>query len=211
MREDDPEVVQARQELEKLTSDAQRLSALHEAKSVAFQSVSRVVQAIEDWPKRGRPHGTALQDCDGPEPKPLKGETVTDAVETPAPTRSRAAGRRPSHLQFLLPKFLLQAAHACDGRATGAARRAPDVSSLVEHDRSIAFPTTRNRSVEQPSRATPLTQNTRYSGHLHDLGRRHVGPGSADNIKIVHSESQCGASCRACLPKYASPEPGASV
>jgi len=124
MREDYAEVVQARQELEKLTADAQRLSALHEAKSVAFQSVSRVVQAIEDWPKRGRPHGTALQDCDGPEPKPLKGETVTDAVETPAPTRSRAAGRRPSHLQFLLPKFLLQAAHACDGRATGAARRA---------------------------------------------------------------------------------------
>ena len=84
-----------------------------------------------------------------------------------------------------------------------AQQGAPDVSSLVEHDRSIAFPTTRNRSVEQPSRATPLTQNTRYSGHLHDLGRRHVGPGSADNIKIVHSESQCGASCRACLPKYA--------
>jgi hypothetical protein len=82
-----------------------------------------------------------------------------------------------------------------------AQQGAPDVSSLVEHDRSIAFPTTRNRSVEQPSRATPLTQNTRYSGHLHDLGRRHVGPGSADNIKIVHSESQCGASCRACLPK----------
>ena len=92
-----------------------------------------------------------------------------------------------------------------------AQQRAPDVSSLVEHDRSIAFPTTRNRSVEQPSRATPLTQITRYSGHLHDLGRRHVGPGSADNIKIVHSESQCGASCRACLPKYASPEPRASV
>jgi hypothetical protein len=55
MREDDPQVVQPRQELEKLADEARRLAELDQVRSEAWQSASRVVQAVEQWREMADP------------------------------------------------------------------------------------------------------------------------------------------------------------
>src|SRR6266478_4060145 len=50
-----PQVVQARQELEKLADEARRLAELDQVRSEAWQSASRVVQAVEQWREMADP------------------------------------------------------------------------------------------------------------------------------------------------------------
>jgi hypothetical protein len=88
LREGDPQVIEARRQLEKLADEAGRLTELYEARSAAFQSASRVVQAVESYLRDGLPGNTALQDYDGPPPQLLKNEDVLSALD-----RVRRRGR----------------------------------------------------------------------------------------------------------------------
>jgi hypothetical protein len=153
LRENDPQVIEARRQLEKLADEARRLSELYEARSAAWQSASRVVQAVESYLRDGRPGGTALQEYDGPEPKLLKGETVTDAIE-----RLRRRGRELKADQHRIRSAPFPSSHAkAQVRAqieALAQQGAPSVSNLIEHDRPISWPTQVLRSAvhaETPS------------------------------------------------------------
>jgi hypothetical protein len=66
-----------------MAADFTRQQELQEVRSAAFQSTSVALTNVEAWRLRdGRPHGTMLEDYDGPEPKLLKGEAgLLDAIE----------------------------------------------------------------------------------------------------------------------------------
>jgi hypothetical protein len=99
-----------------------------------WRSASRVVQAVETWPRDGKPHNTVLQDHEVEVPKLNKGETITDAIE-----RYRRRGRELKadlhRIQSALYPSgyisveLRQAAHARADRGTGAAGCASGVQS----------------------------------------------------------------------------------
>lgn len=142
LREDDPQVVQARQEFAKLAAEAQRLTELDQTRSAQWRSASRVVQAIEEYLQHGRPGGTALQNYDGEVPKLNKGETITDAVE-----RYRRRARELRADQHRIQSAPYPSSYAKQRMTTQiealAQAGTPDVASLVEHDRQITFATQR--------------------------------------------------------------------
>lgn len=78
----DARVVAAEKHLAKVTDDLRRLKERGEVRAQAWQAASAAKAACETWLRDGRPHGTVLEDYDGPEPKLLKGETsLLDAIE----------------------------------------------------------------------------------------------------------------------------------
>jgi hypothetical protein len=142
--ETDPLVAAAKKHLDKMTDEFKRLTELQEIRSAAFQTAGAALANVEAWLREGRPHGTVLEDYDGPEPKLDKGETVLDGIE-----RLRRRGRELKadlHRIASAPypskyaKALLR-----EAIETQAQRGTPDVSTLIEHgDRgSIIWPTLR--------------------------------------------------------------------
>jgi hypothetical protein len=139
LREDDREVVETRQRVEKFTDEARRLEALYEARITQWQSISRALQACEDWLKNGGiPVGVTLQDHEAEPPKLAKGENVIDAIE-----RIRRRGR-----ELKADLHRIQSAPYPSSYAKQRMREmiealaqigTPDVASLVEHDRPIEW------------------------------------------------------------------------
>ncbi len=121
--ESDPEVVLARQELEKLADEARRLEERNQRRTEQWRSASLVVQAVEDWLKNGRPGGVVLEEFDGRAAAVAEGRELVRCHRTLAPTRSRAARRRASHPIRAVSERACQAAHARAGRGAGSARR----------------------------------------------------------------------------------------
>ena len=75
-------MVTAEKHLDKMTADLKRLQERSEMRAQAWQAASAALSACETWLRDGRPHGTVLEDYDGPEPKLLKGENgLLDAIE----------------------------------------------------------------------------------------------------------------------------------
>ena len=61
-----PLVVTAEKHLDKMTADLKRLQERSEMRAQAWQAASAALSACETWLRDGRPHGTVLEDYDGP-------------------------------------------------------------------------------------------------------------------------------------------------
>jgi hypothetical protein len=140
LRENDPQVIETRRQLEKLADEARRLEERYEKRSEQWQSAARVVQAVESYLRDGMPSGTSLEDHASEVPKLLKGVTITDAIE-----RYRRRGR-----ELKADLHRVQSAPYPSSYAKAQMRAqiealavsgAPNVANLIEHDRKIEWPT----------------------------------------------------------------------
>jgi hypothetical protein len=110
------------------------MSELRDARSAAWQITSRTLANVETWLRIGRPHGTSLEDYDGPEPKLLKGENgLLDAIEN---RRRRVRELRADEHRIRSAPY---PSSYCKQRMREqveqlAQRGAPVVSGLIEHD-----------------------------------------------------------------------------
>ena len=110
------------------------------SRAATWQAASQVQSACEVYLRNGQPGNTTLEAVEVEPPKLNKGETVVDAIE-----RHR---RRVRELRADLHRiesapypssYAKQGMRAQIGQL--ARRGAPSVSSLVEHDQEIAWPT----------------------------------------------------------------------
>jgi hypothetical protein len=146
LRENDPQVLQARQELTKLTDEARRLAERYEQRSEEWQSASRALQAVETWLKDGGvPPGVVLQDHEGPKPTLNKNETITDAIER---HRRRVRELKADAHRIQSSPYPSSYAKKQMRAQIGALAMsgAPNVANLIEHDRQIEWPTQMLRS-----------------------------------------------------------------
>jgi len=139
LKPDDPRVIVAEQHLAKLVADQRRLNDRNETRSAAWREAGYPLVNVETWLRDGRPHGTVLQDYDGPAPKLLKNETVIDAIE-----RLRRRGR-----DLNADLIRIRSAPFPSAYVRGKIKRevealaqagAPLVSDVLEHDRSVVWP-----------------------------------------------------------------------
>jgi hypothetical protein len=141
LKDGDPRVVAARENLARLTDEAARINDRYETRSGAWQSASQTQSAVETWLRDGRPHGTVLEDDDEFKvPMVVKGESITAGIE-----RIR---RRVRELRADLNRIRSAPypASYCKAQARAqiealAQRGAVNVSRLVEHDGDLEFPT----------------------------------------------------------------------
>jgi hypothetical protein len=133
------QVIEAAKTLEKAIDEYRRVQDRQATRSAEWQASSRVLSACEAWLRDGRPSGTVLEDFDGPSPKLNKGETVLDAVE-----RLRRRGRELKADLHRIEGAPYPSSHAkakCRAEIEAlAARGAPDVTNLIEHDGKIEWP-----------------------------------------------------------------------
>ena len=137
--------IEAQRHLDKMTADFERLTERSEARSQTWRASSQALADCRGMAAEGRPGNTMLEDIEGEPPKLNKGESVLDAVER---LRRRVRELRADHHRVAsapYPSTYCKAAHAFAGRGV-ALRGAPDVSLLIEHDRDVAWPTTRQQS-----------------------------------------------------------------
>jgi hypothetical protein len=134
------------------------------------ETASAALASVETWLKSGRPHGTVLEEFDGPEPKLNKGETVADAIE-----RLRRRGRElcadlhriasaPFPSSYAEQRMRVQVeALAMQGE--------PDVTNLIEHDGKIEFQTMRVQSqligAERSLAFTEIEAATPFQAWMH--------------------------------------------
>ncbi|WP_354134414.1 hypothetical protein [Bradyrhizobium sp. S3.9.1] len=139
LKPDDPRVIAAQRTLNKATDDFERIKQRSEVRTAAWQAASGALANVETWLKGARPGGTALEECEWPEPKLLKGETVLDAIE-----RLRRRGRELKADLHRIRSAPFPSSHAKaqmrEQIEALAQRGAPSVSLLIEHDRDIAWP-----------------------------------------------------------------------
>lgn len=140
-----PQVVAAQRTLDKATATFEELQARQAARSAAWQAASAVPANIETWLRDGRPQAAALEDIETPAVKLNKGEGLLDAVarlqrrarELKADQRRIEAAPWPStHARAKMRAEIEQLSQ----------RGAPDVSLLIEMDRSVVWPTQRVQS-----------------------------------------------------------------
>jgi hypothetical protein len=135
----DSRVVEQQKLVQKLTDDACRLRELEEVGSAAWRSASHVLSAVESWLKDGKPPGVVLEDIEGKRPQLLKNETVIDAIERPR-RRGRELKADLNRIRSApYPSAHVRAKIRQEDEAL-AQRRAPSVSDVVEHDRSLIWP-----------------------------------------------------------------------
>jgi hypothetical protein len=157
----DLRVTEQQKTVAKLTDELQRLRALDAERSAAWRVASQLVAAVEEYVKNGRPPGTALEDYDGTPPQLVKNETILDGIE-----RLRLRGRElKANLHTIrsapYPSAHVRAKIRAEVLAMAEAA-APVVSDVVEHDRSIVWPT---RSV----RAEILSERPTFAAtEVHD-------------------------------------------
>jgi hypothetical protein len=139
----DARVVTQQRLVNKLTDDFRRLQERSETKAAAWRSASQALAAVESWLRDGKPHGTVLEDHEGPEPRLNKGEAgLLDAVEN---RRRRCRELRADlHRVASAPYPSSHAKQRMRGMIEALAQRGqPDVSLLIEHDSDIVWPTKR--------------------------------------------------------------------
>ena len=137
--DDHPSVVVAKRQLDQATAAQKRIDDLHTERSAALQAASGALSSVTAWLKDGRPAGTVLEAVELEPPKLQKGETVVDAIE-----RLRRRGRemradlhRVASAPFpssFCKKRIVETVGAL------AARGAPDVSTLIEHNGEVGWP-----------------------------------------------------------------------
>jgi len=139
--------MEAQRTLDKATADFNRLTELQQARTAAWQSSSRALANVENWLRQGVPDNCTLDAVEVEVPKLAKGENgLLDQIENrrrrvrelkadlhriqSAPFPSSYAKQR---LREMVEQF--------------AARGAPDLTNLIEHDGDIIWPTLRVQSV----------------------------------------------------------------
>jgi hypothetical protein len=139
----DPRVIEQQRLLDKLSDDARRLRELQEVRSAAWKAASYVLSAVETWLKHGVPGNCQLEAAEIEEPKLLKNESITDAIE-----RLRRRGRELKADLHRIQSAPYPSSY-CKRRmreTVEALAQAPDVTTLIEFDRDIAWPTMRVQS-----------------------------------------------------------------
>jgi len=133
-------VIAAEATLERCTAGFERLTTLYDTRLAVWTATSHV---LSTWLRDGgRRSGVVLQDFDGPEAKPLKGESIVDAIE-----RHRRRGRElraDLHKISNSPFPSAYCKHRVREMITELAERGrPSLSALVEQGRDvIEWPTT---------------------------------------------------------------------
>lgn len=159
----DRRVIEATKLLEKATADFERLKQLQEVRAAEFQSAGAASAACEAWVRDGRPPGTALEDYEAEPVKLNKGEGILDGIE-----RLRRRGRELKADLHRISSSPFPSSY-CKQRMREqiealAARGAPDIANLIEHDRSVIWPTQNVRSqvynTEVPSFASAELPDT---------------------------------------------------
>ena len=125
--------------VDKASDELERLTALQQERSTAWQSASRVMTACESWLRHGVPSGVTLVDIDAKPPMLNKGESLPDAI-----ARLQRRGRElKSDLARIsaapYPSAHVRAKIRAEVEAL-ASRGMPVVSDIVEHDRSVVWP-----------------------------------------------------------------------
>lgn len=136
--DDDPRCRGEKAKLDALAAECRRLDGIYEARLQAWRAASQTVSAVTAYLLDGRPAGTVLQDFSGPKPTLNKGEDIITAVER---LRHRVRELRADLNRIAAAPFL---SSYCKQKAKAqiealAARGAPSVSRLVEHDGDIEF------------------------------------------------------------------------
>ena len=142
---DDRRVIEAQRLLDKMTADFKRLQELQTVRTASFQAVAGALANVETWLRDGRPGNTTLEAVEIEPPKLNKGESILDGIER---LRRRVRELRADHHRVASAPYL---SSYCKARVREqiealAQRGAPDVSTLVEHDRDVAFATISLRS-----------------------------------------------------------------
>jgi hypothetical protein len=145
LKEDDPRVVAAQRQLDKLTGDAKRLNERNEARSQAWRTASGALAACEDWLRHGKPLGTVLEAVENEPVKLLKNEALIDGVE-----RLRREGRGVKATIHTIQSSCFPKSHSkAQIRAQieqFAQRGEVSVSDVIEHDGKIIWPMMRVQS-----------------------------------------------------------------
>ena len=110
----------------------------------AWNAAAQTLSAVERWLSDGRPRGTVVEDFDGPPPTLRDGESVIDAIE-----RLRHRGRELRADIHRIRSSCFPSSH-CKEKAkkqilAPAARGAPVVAHLIEHDGDITWRDERRR------------------------------------------------------------------
>lgn len=141
----DRRVIEQQKLVDKATDDLRRLNDRNEARTAAWTAASGALQAVETWLRDGRPQGTVLEDHSGPEPQLLKGEDLMGGI-----SRLQRRGRELKADLHRIRSAPYPSAHA---RAkirqeveALALAGAPVLSDVIEHDRSVIWPSQRVQS-----------------------------------------------------------------
>jgi hypothetical protein len=138
---EDPRTRQAQWDLDRLTAEAQRLAATHEATSSQWQKAASLLRHIESG-VQGRPPGTELVVFDGTLPK-LK-EPLPDQIAklrrriTDTKAAIEAVERAPLDARVAKDRMRKQISQL-------AARGEPSIVQLMQFDGAVGFPTTSTR------------------------------------------------------------------
>jgi hypothetical protein len=141
LHETDVRVREQRKLLDQLTIAAKRLDDRYRKVSEAWQPKARTRGDCESWLKT-LPHGTAVTDWVGPEPKLAKGEDLLTAVAR-LERRTRELGADLHRCESAPYPSTFAKARMREQIETLAACGVPAVSLLIEHaDREVVWPRT---------------------------------------------------------------------
>jgi hypothetical protein len=146
LADDHPSVVVAKRQLDQATAAAKRIDDLNTKRSAELRAASAALSNVTTWLRDGRPAGTVLEAVEIEPPKLLKGETILDAIER---MRRRVRELRADQHRIRSAPFPSSYAKRKMREQIErlAQRGAPDVSTLIEHDRDIEFPTIQLRAL----------------------------------------------------------------
>jgi len=136
--DNDPRCRGEKAKLDALAAECKRLDGIYQARSEAWRVASQTVAAVTAYLLDGRPAGTVLEDFNGPKPTLNKGEDVLSALD-----RTRRRGRELRAGLHTIQSAPFPSTYAKQRMREQiealAARGAPSVSRLVEHDTAVEF------------------------------------------------------------------------
>lgn len=135
---DDPRVRDERRNVARLAAEAKRVGERYETRAAAWQKAGACLTNVEAWLTGGRPAGTMLEDFDAPEPKINKGESLPDVIERHRQHVRELKAELDRTRRAPLPSVYVKQRLREQIEAL-AARGAPSVARLVEHDLDIDF------------------------------------------------------------------------
>jgi hypothetical protein len=142
----DARVLAASNSLEKAEAEFRRIKDRSEVRAAAWQSASAALPAVEDWLKNGRPSGVVLEAVEVDVPRPVKGEGgLLDQIENRRRrVRELKAAKHTIESAPFPSAFAKQRLRAMVDQLSQ--RGEPDVTLLLEHDREVIWPTSRQQA-----------------------------------------------------------------
>jgi hypothetical protein len=140
LKADDPRVIAAQQQLDKLNDDFRRLNERNEVRSAAWREAGHTLQAVEGWLRNGVPGNVRLEAIEVEPPKLNKGENgLLDAIENRRRRvrELKADAHRIRSAPFLSAHARAKIREEVEALAT---RGRPVVTDVIEHDRSVIWP-----------------------------------------------------------------------